>query len=76
MVPIGNMPIPTTAEFGSAIEQRRRELGLTQDDVAGAVGVNRRVIGELERGKGSVRLEIALAAAQAVGLDLDLRART
>ena len=43
--------------------------------LAEVIGVNRRVIGELERGKGSVRLEIALAAARAVGLDVELRAR-
>ncbi|MDW5594032.1 helix-turn-helix domain-containing protein [Conexibacter stalactiti] len=70
------MLIGTPTEFGAALERRRRELSLTQDDVASAIGVNRRVIGELERGKGSVRIEIALAVAQAVGLDVDLSART
>jgi len=61
--------------FGAAIGARRRALRLSQDAVAEVIGVNRRVIGELERGKGSVRLEIALAAARAVGLDVELRAR-
>lgn len=76
MIPIGNMLIGTPTEFGAALEHRRRALSLTQDDVASAIGVNRRVIGELERGKGSVRIEIALAIAQAVGLDVDLSPRT
>jgi DNA-binding XRE family transcriptional regulator len=50
-------------------------LRLTQDQLAEVTGVNRRVIGDLERGKGTVRLEIALAAARAVGLDVELRPR-
>lgn len=62
-------------QFGHEIRARRRRLDLTQDQLAEVTGVNRRVIGELERGKGSVRLEIALAAARALGLDVELRAR-
>lgn len=62
-------------EFGHEIRVWRAGLDLTQDQLAEVIGVNRRVVGELERGKGSVRLEIALAAARAVGLDVDLRPR-
>jgi y4mF family transcriptional regulator len=76
MLPIGRMMIGTPTELGIALKQRRRELSLTQDALAAAIGVNRRVVGELERGKGSVRIEIALAIAQALGLDVDLRPRT
>lgn len=61
--------------FGAALRNRRRSLDLTQDEVAEVIGVNRRVVGELERGKGSVRLEIALGAARALGLDVELRPR-
>ena len=61
--------------FGDELRIRRRGLGLSQDQLADAIGVNRRVVGELERGKGSVRLEIALAAAQALGLDVELQVR-
>lgn len=62
-------------QLGTVLRQRRRDLGLTQDDLASLIGVNRRVLGELERGKGTVRLEIALAAARMVGLDVDLQVR-
>ena len=61
--------------FGQLIRDRRKRLGITQDDVASVVGVNRRVVGELERGKGSVRLDIALRVAEAVGLDVRLLER-
>ncbi len=65
----------TPERFGRQIRERRAALGLSQDQVASVVGVNRRVIGELERGKPSVQLDIALRVAQAVGLDVDLRSR-
>ena len=61
--------------FSREIRASRARLALTQEQLADAIGVNRRVIGELERGKGSVRLEIALAAARALGLDFELRRR-
>lgn len=65
----------STETFGQRIRDRRRALGLSQSALADVVGVNRRVIGELERGKPSVQLTIALRAAEAVGLDVTLRER-
>lgn len=69
------MLIVDAQQLGGALRARRSELLLTQDALAEVIGVHRRVIGELERGKGSVRLEIALAAIRAVGLDVELRTR-
>jgi HTH-type transcriptional regulator / antitoxin HipB len=69
------MIISDPTQLGAAIRARRAELQVTQDALAETIGVHRRVIGELERGKGSVRLEIALATARALGLDVELRAR-
>ena len=66
----------TPTEFGQLLRATRRALSLAQEDVADVVGVNRRVISELERGKGTVRLEIALEAARALGLDVELRPRS
>jgi HTH-type transcriptional regulator / antitoxin HipB len=61
--------------FGAAIRERRGELGLTQDDLALSIGVNRRVIGQLEGGKETVRLDIVLRAARALGLNVGVEAR-
>ena len=69
-------PVQGTAVYGERLRHRRKRLGITQDQLAVAIGVNRRVIGQLERGKPTVRLEIALEAARAVGLDLDLVPRS
>jgi transcriptional regulator with XRE-family HTH domain len=65
----------SAADLGSRLRARRKELGLSQSDVADVIGVNRRVLGQLENGKGTVQLQIALAAAQAVGLDIQLTPR-
>lgn len=69
------MKVSHPHQFGDRIYERRHELGITQDALAGTIGVHRRVIGELERGKGTVRLEIALDAARALGLDIRLDPR-
>jgi DNA-binding XRE family transcriptional regulator len=66
----------TPTAFGTALRQRRRELDLAQEDVADVIGVNRRVIGQLEAGKSTVQLRIALEAARAVGLDVELHPRS
>jgi HTH-type transcriptional regulator / antitoxin HipB len=61
--------------LGSTIRARRVALKMTQDDLALSIGVNRKVIGQLEGGKETVRLEIALNAAQALGLNVGVEAR-
>lgn len=69
------MIVHTAEDIGRLIRERRAELSLSQDQVAGIAGVNRRVLGELERGKSTVRLEIVLDVVSVLGLDLDLRPR-
>jgi len=75
LLPIDRMKVATPTDLGLALLRRRAELHLTQQDVADVIGVNRRVIGQLEAGKETVRLKIALDAARAVGLDIELRSR-
>lgn len=69
------MTSPSSSTFGRRVRERRNHLGLSQGALADVVGVNRRVIGELERGKPSVQLGIALRVAEALGLDVELRER-
>lgn len=69
------MTLSLTTSFGAALRERRKHLGLSQQALADVVGVNRRVVGELERGKSSVQLEIALRTAEALGLDARLTER-
>jgi HTH-type transcriptional regulator/antitoxin HipB len=63
------------SQLAVALRARRAELQITQDEVAEVTGLNRRVIGELERGMISPRFATVLAIANALGLDVELRAR-
>ena len=65
------MRIENAKQFGDAVAQARRALGLTQRDLALAIGTGERFIVELEAGKQTAQLGKALAAARAVGLHLD-----
>ena len=46
-----NTRILRMAEFGSLVRQRRKELGMTQRDLARLTSLSMRLIGEVERGK-------------------------
>jgi len=67
--------ITTPSDFGLRLRERRRELGLTQEELADTIGVQRRVVGDMERGKPTLQLRIALAATRALGLDIQLARR-
>ena len=69
------MIVRTAEEFAEVVHARRRALGLTQEELAGVIGVHRTFVGQFERGKRSVRFDLALRLAQALGLDIDLRSR-
>ena len=59
--------------LGALIRARREAMHLRLDDLASAAGVGRRFLHELETGKPSCQLGLALAVAAAVGLrPLDL----
>jgi y4mF family transcriptional regulator len=62
--------ISTSLEFGARLARARRALGLTQRDLALAIGVGERFIVDLERGKPTAQLDKALAAAKAAGMRL------
>ena len=63
-------PLTTAAEFGAALARARKGLGLTQRDLALAIGVGERFIVELESGKPTAQLGKALAAAKAAGMSV------
>lgn len=63
------------AELGAAIRERRSQLGITQDELAISIDVNRKVVGQLENGKETVHVGIVLRAANAVGLNVGVEPR-
>jgi len=71
ILPIGKMEIKDAKQFGAAIAVARRALGLSQRELALAIGTGERFIVELEAGKPTAQLGKAIAAARAVGLRLN-----
>ena len=58
--------------WGANVRSRRRDLGLTQVEVAELAGVAARTVHAVEAGKATLRLDALLAVLDAVGLRLDL----
>ena len=58
--------------MGAVVRARRRELGLTQSDLAEKIAVNRRWLTDFESGKESAEIGLALRALFALGIDLNL----
>lgn len=54
------IPIDSTQVLGAALRAARKQLGLTQADLALAAGVGVRFVVDLEAGKPTVRLEQVL----------------
>jgi y4mF family transcriptional regulator len=62
-------------DLATTVRRRRHELGLSQEQLAGVIGVHRVFISQLEGGKATVRFELVLRLLQALGLDVELRSR-
>ncbi len=65
------MVIRTPREVGLLIRERRREIGLTQAELAERVGASREWIRLAESGKPRLDLALALRALGALGITLD-----
>ena len=71
------MPVTDVREVGSAIRERRAELGLTISQLAVRSGVSIRLISELERGKRpGVTFSSLLRILTMLGLDLEIARRS
>lgn len=64
--------IQTPFQLGDALRQSRKQLGLTQSQLALASGVGVRFIVDLEAGKPTLRLENILRVIHALGGELQI----
>lgn len=69
------MRIKNTKELSAAIRKRRKEVNLTQAQLAGASGVGVRFIVDLEKGKETCQLGKSLRILRMLGLDVDILSR-
>jgi HTH-type transcriptional regulator / antitoxin HipB len=64
--------IRSIRDLAAAIRGRRRELGLTQADLAMRAGVSRKWVYEFEAGKPGAELQLILRVMDVLGLALDV----
>ena len=69
------MRITDSKSFGTALKQRRKELGYTQGALSEFTGLSISFISDLERGKKTIELEKALFLASILGLDITIEKR-
>ena len=65
----------TLEGIGRAARRQRRQLGLTQAELAGLCGVGIRFVSELEAGKSGLEIGRALHVMQHLGLTLRVQIR-
>jgi HTH-type transcriptional regulator/antitoxin HipB len=59
-------------DFAAAVRGRRRDIGMSQADLAARAGVSRKWIYEFEAGKPNAELALILRVFDALGLVLEL----
>jgi len=59
---------PVLMAFGLAIQKRRREMGISQEEAAARVGIHRTYFADVERGARNVGLKNVVSIAR--GLDV------
>lgn len=65
------MFIRTPADFGAAIRERRRQIGLDQATLAKRIGVSRQWVIGIERGRSRAELGLVLRVLDELGIRLD-----
>jgi y4mF family transcriptional regulator len=58
------------ARIAAFVARRRRELGVTQNDLAELAGVSPRSVSAIEAGKPTMRLDILLPVLATLGVDV------
>jgi HTH-type transcriptional regulator / antitoxin HipB len=66
------MLLRTPLDIGFAIRDQRRRLGLGQDELAARVGVSRKWIIDIEKGKSRAAIGLLLRTLEALGLRLSI----
>ena len=67
--------VTSPQELGALVRAVRLEAGLDQATAAGLAGVGTRFLGDVERGKPTLRLGLVLQVLQRLGLELTVTRR-
>lgn len=69
------MKVYDSADLGAQVRQRRKELGLTQQQLAQISGNGTRFISDLENGKPTMQVGKVIETLLILGLDLSITKR-
>ena len=58
--------------LGKKIQKRRREMGLTQEDVADRVGISRAYMGYIEQGRNAPSLKVLEKITKILKISIDI----
>jgi HTH-type transcriptional regulator / antitoxin HipB len=72
---MNSIPITNPQVLGEEVRRRRRELGLTQGELADVGRTTLRFVSELENGKRTAQLDGVLRVLAALGIELVARSR-
>lgn len=77
-LPISNQEvvIKSSHDLGRLTQQQRKQLGLRQADIAGLGNTGNRFIVDLEKGKPTIQLQMALDIMDLLGLEVVIRPKT
>lgn len=67
--------VASPKDIGQRVRERRKQAGLTLKEAAGLAGVGVRFLSELERGKSTLQIGLAIEVLQLFGLELHVQAR-
>ncbi len=73
MEPLAAFVVRTPGSLGNVVAERRRQLGLTQQALADAAGVSRKLVCDAEAGKLTMQLNGLIRICNALGCDLVVR---
>jgi y4mF family transcriptional regulator len=73
--PARSARVTTPAELGAIVRAVRLESDIDQATAAGLAGVGTRFLGDIERGKPTVRLGLVLQVLERLGLELTITRR-
>jgi DNA-binding XRE family transcriptional regulator len=72
---IAMVKVDSAGQIGQLVRRRRKEAGMTLKDAAAMAGVGVRFLSELERGKPTLQLGLAISVLQLFGLELHVEQR-
>jgi len=74
-IPAKATRVTTAKDVGAIVRAVRHEAGLDQVKAAGLAGVGTRFLGDIERGKSTLRLGLVLQVLERLGLELTIARR-